>query len=108
MWLGSQPEVTVDDDGGHLVAVDGRTRRPVGQQLDLLSLLQLSLVSHAVAKLGFVQLLQLGLLEVAAADTAVELNAGGAAVRTHHPRGTHALEFSGVHTCRGRNRGRTE
>ena len=76
----SQAEVAVDDDGRHLVAVDGRTRRLVGQEDDLLRLLELPLVANAVTELQLVQLLQLGLLEVATADPAIELDADGAAI----------------------------
>src|SRR3954468_14594551 len=86
------------------MAVDAGACRFVLEQDDLLGLHKLALVAHRGAELIFLELLQLGLLEIATADTAVELNAHRRSVLTTHPRRPQTLKISGIHARRSGDR----
>ena len=71
----SEAEVAVDEGRRHLLAVDGGFEGVVLQPNDLLGLLKQPFAAHRSAELVILELLQFGLLEIAAADAAY--TAGG-------------------------------
>ncbi len=73
-------------------AVDLRGERAVRQLDRLVGLLQDPLVADLGLELSGVELLEFGLLEVAAGDAAVELHTGHRAVGTHDPGGARTVE----------------